>query len=180
MQVCRARDELVTTKDAMVGHVIFGLPPSAAMLLTVPLLKSFRNSFPQGTFSMVEALSASVMEWLLEGRIDIGLVYNPAPLPSVEIRPLRDQHVFLISSKDAADDRQSKSVPFRDLARYPLIVPSRTNANWMMIDTQLAHFGLKPRIAFEIDGIATMDRAAEAQHPAGVGDLRPAADDSAG
>lgn len=156
MQVRRARDELVTTKDAMVGHVIFGLPPSAAMLLTVPLVKSFRNSFPQGTFSMVEALSASVMEWLLEGRIDIGMVYNPAPLPAVEILPLRDQHLFLISSKDAASDRQSKAVPFRELARYPLIIPSRTNANRMLIDAQLAHFGLKPRIAFEIDGIASI------------------------
>ena len=52
------------------------------MLLTAPLVKSFRNSFPQGTFSMVEALSATVMEWLLEGRIDNYPVHRRSvPLP---------------------------------------------------------------------------------------------------
>lgn len=156
VQVRRARDELTETKDAMVGQVILGLPPSIAMLLTVPLVKSFRNSFPQGTFSVVEALSAAVMEWLLEGRIDMGLVYNPAPLPSVEIRPLRDQDVFLISSATGGKHRQDKSVQLRELPRYPLIIPSRTNANRMLIDAQLAHLGLKPQIAFEIDGIASI------------------------
>jgi LysR family nitrogen assimilation transcriptional regulator len=83
MQVRRARDELTEMRDAMVGHVILGLPPSIARLLTVPFAKSFRNSFPQGTFGVVEALSASIVEWLVEGRVDIGLVYNPAPRPSV-------------------------------------------------------------------------------------------------
>src|SRR5215475_2049864 len=75
MQVRRAHDELTETKDAMVGHVILGLPPSVARLLTVPLVKSFRHSFPKGTFGVVEAMSAPIMEWLVEGRVDIGLVY---------------------------------------------------------------------------------------------------------
>jgi LysR family transcriptional regulator, nitrogen assimilation regulatory protein len=156
MQVRRARDELTETRDAMVGHVILGLPPSIARLLAVPLVKSFRNSFPQGTFGVVEAMSAPIVEWLVEGRVDIGLVYNPAPLPSVEIRPLHEQDMFLVSSKAVRKNRQSKSVPLRELPRYPLIIPSRSNANRMLIDAQLAHLGLKPRIEFEIDGIASI------------------------
>jgi LysR family transcriptional regulator, nitrogen assimilation regulatory protein len=156
MQVRRARDELSETRGAMVGHVILGLPPTIARHLTVPLIKSFRNSFPEGTFGVVEALSASILEWLVEGRVDIGLVYNPAPLPSVEIRPLHEQEMFLISTKAAGKGRQSKSVQLRELPRYPLIVPSRSNANRMLIDLQLAHVGLKPQIAFEIDGIASI------------------------
>jgi LysR family nitrogen assimilation transcriptional regulator len=156
MQVRRARDELTEAKDAMVGHVVFGLPPTIARLLTVPLIKSFRNSFPEGTFGVVEALSASVVEWLVEGRVDIGLVYNPAPLPSVEIRPLHEQDMFLISPKAAGKDSSNRPVRLRELPRYPLIIPSRSNANRKLIDAQLAHFGLKPQIEFEIDGIASI------------------------
>src|SRR5262245_29022919 len=37
LQVRRARDELTEAKDAMVGHVVFGVPPTIARLLTVPL-----------------------------------------------------------------------------------------------------------------------------------------------
>lgn len=156
MQVRRARDELTETKDAMVGHVVLGLPPTIARHLTVPLVKSFRSSFPEGTFGVVEALSASVMERLVEGRVDIGLVYNPAPLPTVEIRPLHEQELYLISSKTAGKQPSSKSVQLRELPRYPLILPSRTNANRMLIEAQLAHLGLKPQIEFEIDGIASV------------------------
>jgi LysR family transcriptional regulator, nitrogen assimilation regulatory protein len=156
MQVRRARDELTETRDAMVGHVILGLPPSIARLLAVPLVKSFRNSFPGGTFGVVEAMSAPIVEWLVEGRVDIGLVYNPMPLPSVEIRPLQEQELFLISYEGARKKRQSKSVQLRELPSYPLIIPSRSNSNRMLIDAQLAHLGLKPRIEFEIDGIASI------------------------
>jgi LysR family nitrogen assimilation transcriptional regulator len=156
MQVRRARDELAETKDAMVGHVTLGLPPSIARVLTVPLVKSFRNSFPRGTFGVVEAMSAAIVEWLVEGRVDIGLVYSPAPLPSVEITPLHEQEMYLISSKAIRKKRQSKSVQLRELPRYPLIIPSRSNANRMVIDAQLAHFGLKPHIEFEIDGVGSI------------------------
>jgi LysR family nitrogen assimilation transcriptional regulator len=156
LQVRRAHEELSVTRDAMVGHVIFGMPPSIARLLTVPLIKSFSNSYPEGTLSVIEAMSAPIVEWLVEGRIDIGLVYNPAPLPSVESRPLQEQEMFLISNKAAGKGRQNKSVQLRELPRYPLIIPSRSNANRMLIEAKLAHLGLKPQIRFEIDGIASI------------------------
>ena len=155
-QVRRARDELSETRDAIVGHVTFGMPSSVARLLTVPLIKSFHNSFPKGSLGIVEALSAPIVEWLVEGRVDIGLVYNPAPLPSIEIRPLQQQELYLISSTAAPKNRQRKSVPLHDLPRYPLIIPSRSNANRILVDSQLARLGLKPRIEFEIDGIASI------------------------
>ena len=129
---------------------------SIARLLTVPLFKSFRSSFPNGTFGVVEGLSASVVEWLVEGRVDIGLVYNPTPLQSIEISPLHEQGMFLVSSKTAAKGRRTRSVPLKDLPLYPLIIPSRPNANRMLIEAQLAYLGLKPRIEFEIDGIASI------------------------
>jgi LysR family transcriptional regulator, nitrogen assimilation regulatory protein len=156
MQVRRARDEIAETRDGMVGHVILGLPPSIARLLTVPLVRSFRNSFPEGTFGVVEALSASIVEWLGEGRVDIGLVYNPTPHPSVDIRPLHEEEMFLISPKGDGKARQRKSVQLRELPGYPLIIPSRLNANRMFIVAQLAELGLKPHIEFEIDGIASI------------------------
>jgi len=156
MQVHRARDELTEARDAMVGHVTLGMPSSIARLLTVPLVKSFRTAFPKGRLGIVEALSIPVVEWLVEGRLDIGLVYNPAPQPSVEIRPLHAHELYLISSRPPGKNPQRKTVQLRDLPRYPLIIPSRTNANRILIESQLALLGLKPQIEFEIDGIASI------------------------
>jgi LysR family transcriptional regulator, nitrogen assimilation regulatory protein len=154
-QVRRAREELADASHAMVGHVTIGLPPTIARHLTVPLVRSFRNSYPKGNLGLVEALSASVTERIVEGRVDIGLVYNPAPLPSVDIRPLHEHQLHLISSKTQKQP-SSKSVQLRELPSYPLILSSRMNANRMLIDAQLAQLGLKPQIEFEVDGIASV------------------------
>jgi LysR family transcriptional regulator, nitrogen assimilation regulatory protein len=156
MQMRRAHDELTEERNAMVGHVVLGLPPSIARLITVPLFKSFRKSLPNGSFGVVEGLSAAIVEWLVEGRVDIGLVYNPAPLPSIEIAPLWEEQMFLISRASAVKQRSAASIPLRELPRYPLIVPSRPNANRMRIEGQLAYLGLKPKIVFEIDGVASV------------------------
>jgi LysR family transcriptional regulator, nitrogen assimilation regulatory protein len=153
----RAHDELTEERSAMVGHVVLGLPPSIARLLTVPLFKRFRKSLPNGSFGVVEGLSAAIVEWLVEGRVDIGLVYNPAPLPSIEIAPLCEEQMFLISRRNDVKRRSAGSaIPLRELPRYPLIVPSRPNANRMRIEGQLAYLGLKPKIEFEIDGVASV------------------------
>lgn len=156
MQVRRARDELANSRDALVGHVILGMPPTIARLLTVPLVKSFRSSFPQGTLGVVEALSASVVDLLLAGRVDVGLIFNPASLPPLEIRPLYDQDLYFVSSKRAQIKDEGKPLQLRELPHYPLIAPSRLNANRLLIDAQLARLGLKPQIAFEIDAIASV------------------------
>src|SRR5262249_22982107 len=130
-QVDRARDDLAATRGAPVGNVVLGLPASIARSLTLPLLRSFRRSFPDASLGIVEGLSASIVEWLVAGRIDIGLVYNAAPGPSIEIHPLHEQQMFLIATKRGHESEISKPVPAQTLPRYPLIIPSRPNANRM-------------------------------------------------
>ena len=156
MQIRRARDELAEERDAMVGHLVIGITPSLARLVTVPLFKAFKNVIPNASFGVVEGLSASIVQWLVEGRVDVGLVYNPAPLPTIEISPLHEEPMFLISSATAQRGRPRKRVTLRALPRYPLIIPSRPNANRMRVESQLAYLGLKPDIKFEIDGLTSI------------------------
>src|SRR3989454_6819780 len=85
MQVDRTREELAEFRSTPSGHVVIGLPPTMARLLTVPVLKDFRGHFAEASIGIMEGLSASIVEWLTTGRIDIGLVFNPAPSPAVEI-----------------------------------------------------------------------------------------------
>jgi LysR family nitrogen assimilation transcriptional regulator len=36
----------------------------------------------------MEGLSANISEWISTGRADIGMVFNPAASPSIEITPV--------------------------------------------------------------------------------------------
>src|SRR2546426_413675 len=95
MQVDRTREELAEFRSTPSGHIVIGLPPTIARLLTVPVLKDFRGHFAEASIGIMEGLSASIVEWLTTGRIDIGLVYNPA-LPLTTVRPYNAEDSFSI------------------------------------------------------------------------------------
>ena len=115
--------------------------------------ESFRDRFPNASLGIMEGLSASVVEWITTGRADIGLVFNPAASPALEILPVHEEPMFLVGPPG---ERSPRALALKDLPRHPLIIPSRPNANRMRIEAQLAYFGLKPNIAFEVDGIGSI------------------------
>jgi LysR family nitrogen assimilation transcriptional regulator len=153
MQVARTHDQLAELGESPSGHVTVGLPATMAKLLNLPLVKAFRAGFPNATFGMMEGLSASIVEWISTGRVDVGMVFNPAPSPAIEITPVHEEPMYLISPASA---KTVRLLPLKELPNHPLIIPSRPNANRMRIEAQLAYFGLKPTIAFEVDGVASV------------------------
>jgi LysR family nitrogen assimilation transcriptional regulator len=155
MQVARTHDQLAELGESPSGHLTVGLPVTMAKLLTLPLIRSFRAGFPNASIGIMEGLSASIVEWISTGRVDIGMVFNPAPSPSIEITPVHEEPMYLVS-RLAAGAARLAPLKLKELPNYPLIIPSRPNANRMRIEAQLAYFGLKPSIAFEIDGIASI------------------------
>ena len=159
-QVDRARREVDETKDAPVGHVVIGLPPTVARHLTLPVVREFRQRYPGGSLSIVEGLSATIHEWLLVGRVDVGVVYNPVASPAVDARPLFEEQLCLISAKRKG--RQARTLRLRELPLYPLIIPSRPNAIRMLVETHLAALGLRARVVMEIDAVpAILELVAE-------------------
>jgi len=93
-----------------------------ARLQTLPLIRAFRKTMPKARLALIEGFSAHITEWLTSGRADIGLVHNPEPLPALEIKPLRQGRLFLVS---LATQAPVGRVPLRELANYPLIMPER-------------------------------------------------------
>lgn len=154
MQVNHTRDELAALRGAPAGRLVLGLPPTIARLLTVPWLKRFGGLFPSASTGLMEGMSASVTEWVSTGRADIGMVFNPQPSPSLEIVPVLNEAMFFVAPRGARV--RGKAIPLRTVPRYPLVIPSRPNANRMLIDVELGHLGLKPTIALELDSIASV------------------------
>lgn len=154
MQVNRTREELEALRGAPTGRLVIGVPSTIARLLTVPWLKRFRDQFPGASIGMMEGMSASITEWVSTGRADLGLVFNPQPSPALEIVPLLEEPMFLVAPRGTR--LRAKEIPLRALPRYPLVIPSRPNANRMLVEVQLGHLGLKPVIALELDSIASV------------------------
>ena len=153
-QVERAREELTRVRGALAGRVALGLPPSLSKVLTVPLTRTFRARLPEASLSVSEGLSASMQESLINGRLDIALLYNAAPSPDIETTPLLEEELFLVQSR--RDAASSAPIPLREVADLPLVIPSRHNAIRVLVEGELAALGSHPKIALEIDSIAAI------------------------
>lgn len=153
-QIARMREEMGRARGALVGQVALGLPPSLVKVLAAPVVREFKSRLPAATLSIHEGLTAGMQESLISGRLDVALLYNASPSPDLDLEPLVEEELFLISP--AGKNKLTSPVSMRDLADYPLIVPSRPNAIRMLIESELGKFGLRPKISIEIDGIGAI------------------------
>ena len=89
--VAHAKEDVAAHRDEPAGHIAIAMPPTLARFHTLPLIRAFRKELPKARLAVIEGFSMHITEWLASGRADLGLVYNPEPLPSLEIQPLRDE-----------------------------------------------------------------------------------------
>ena len=157
-QVERAREELGRVRGSLAGRVAIGLPPTLARVLTVPLTRAFRQQLPDARLSISEGLSTVMQEWLLHGRLDIALLYNAQPAAGIEILPLLTEELVLVQARPPGlpEDPPAPPIALRDIARLPLVIPSRPNAIRMHLEAEMAGIGCRPEIALEIDGVSAI------------------------
>ncbi len=153
-QVQRAKEDLEDQRGAASGRLAIGLPPSVSRTLTGPLVEAFRQRFPKATLTVVEGLSTYALEWLVLGRIDCAVVYNATPAAAIDLAPVLDEPLYLVSARAAGAAR--KPVPLAKVAECELVIPSRPHSIRMLLETALAGAGLKPRIGLEIESVPAM------------------------
>jgi len=157
-QVERAREELGRVRGSLAGRVAIGLPPTLARVLTVPLTRAFRRELPDARLSISEGLSAVMQEWLLNGRLDIAVLYNAQPADGIELAHLLDEDLMLVQARPPGllEDPPPPPMALEEVARLPLVIPSRPNAIRMHVEAEMAGIGCRPLIALEIDGVSAI------------------------
>jgi LysR family nitrogen assimilation transcriptional regulator len=163
-QVERAHEELSRARSGLTGRVALGLPPSVARVLTVPLTRAFREKMPEAQMSISEGLTTAMQESLLNGRLDIALLYNMKATSGLEISHLVQEELWLVQKRSPGlqEDPPPPPIDLKDVAKLPLVIPSRPNAIRMHVESEMAALGTRPQIALEIDGVtAILDLVAD-------------------
>jgi LysR family nitrogen assimilation transcriptional regulator len=157
-QVERAREELGRVRGSLAGRVAVGLPTSVARMLTVPLTRAFRQQMPDATISISEGLSVAMQDSLVNGRLDIAVLYNAQSSAEIETLPLQDEDLLLVQMRTPGPsaDPIPGPIALREVARLPLVIPSRPNAIRMQVESEMANIGCRPNIALEIDGVSAI------------------------
>ena len=157
-QVERAKEELGRVRGSLAGRVAVGLPTSVARMLTVPLTRAFRQQMPDATISISEGLSVAMQDSLVNGRLDIAVLYNAQSSAEVETLALQDEDLMLVQMRAPGllEDPAPGPIALREVAQLPLVIPSRPNAIRMQVESEMANIGCRPKIALEIDGVSAI------------------------
>lgn len=161
--VSRVREDIDATRDEPVGRVVVGLPPTMGRMLTLPLVEGFKRVLPKARLAIVEGLSTHLAEWVSTGRVDIGLLHNPESQASLEIIPVLQEPLVLVSLAGSKVGKDA-TINFEDLVNYPLIMPERAHAIRKLIETQAALTGLKLQVAWEISSVRSILDLVRAGH----------------
>ena len=157
-QVARAHEDLDQLRGGMSGRVALGLPPSVARVLTVPLTRAFRAELPQAQLSIREGLSADLAESLLNGRLDIAVLYNAQATEGLQRQSLIDEELVLVQARPPglAEEPPPPPLEWRELAKLALVTPSRPNAIRMHLEAEMARHDCQPKVTLEIDGVSAI------------------------
>ena len=107
-------------------------------------------------------LSVAMQESLVNGRLDIAVLYNTQPGSEVDISPLLEEDLLLVQARppgllgDQDPDPEPGPVTLKDVAQLPLVIPSRPNAIRMHVESEMANLGCRLKIALEIDGVSAI------------------------
>ena len=135
---------------AVSGRVALGLAPTTVCQLGLPLTLHLRAKYPGLRLNVVEGLSGHLEHMTRNGQLDLAVLFSQTAASDLSVEPLLDEELFVIlpaTSPLVARDRVS--LPLREVAELPLILPSPGH-------------GLRRRIALEFERISLpLDAVAE-------------------
>lgn len=150
-RVTLAKEDLSSHRDEPVGRIVLGLPPSLARRLTLPLIDVFNREMPKAKLAVVEGFSVNIAEWLISGRMDLGLVYTPEPQPNIEVMPVAQEPLCLVGPAEQLQD--ISNITFADLPHYPLIMPQRGQVFRKLMEAQATLSSVKLSLAWEVSSV---------------------------
>ena len=149
--VARAQADMRERHQSPRGRVTVGLPPRVAWVLAADLVEGFKARFPDAAISIAEGLSMPLREWLVAGRVDLAVLFDPPHTPQLHVETLLREELVLISTRPLP-----KRIRLAEVSQHPLIMPSGPHALRQLLESEAAPRGIALRIVAEVDSVQTV------------------------
>jgi LysR family nitrogen assimilation transcriptional regulator len=150
----RARDELREMQASPAGRVAVGLPPRLAQAFSAGLVQQFRTRFPRAVIAVTEGLSLHLHEWLIAGRLDMALLFDPPASPLLEYRTLMREPLLLVAPPHGP--ALPERVGLAALADMAMVLPSAPNAIRSLVEAVLRPRRIVLQVVAEVGAVQTV------------------------
>ncbi len=144
------------------GSVSIGVPSSAGNVLSVPLAETVLHQYPKLMLRTMEAMSGHVQEWLAQGQLDLGILYDVDHVRHLRIQPLLMEELFLVSAADGwhgkigNDGIAQKPITLRECAELGLVLPHRSHGLRETIERFASSQTVSLNVVTEMDSLTNM------------------------
>lgn len=151
----QARQDLINFRSSAPGRVRLGIPPRIARRLAPSIMQQFRAQFPDSSITLAEGLSAQLRDWLLKDKVDLALLYEPAPSSLMQVESLYRENLVLAHAH-ANGLTLPAQVPVADLGAYPLVLPSAPNTIRTLVEQTCRDRNVQLNVVAEVDVVQTI------------------------
>ena len=156
-QVQEIKGAVAATANTPSGPVALGLPQSTAELFAFALLPRLKRDYPAIALEFFDELSGHILQGLVSGRLDVGVVVGNQDAALLKATPLLDEALYLVSHPSMAP--KGKSVNLKQLVKLPLAIPGKHHGVRSLVDTALAAQGLSlPSSTLTVNSMGIMRR----------------------
>lgn len=160
-QMDHAFADVNAAANILSGSVSVGMAPySTTSTLSLSLLKEVKQQHPEIMLHVNDNFGSIFSELVMNGRMDMALIYDPGPMRGVNFQQVAIEELFLISRRSTVFPNDlADSVPLAALGDVPLLLPSRIHLLRTLVDAAFAKAQIVPRVVAEIESMETLGAA---------------------
>ncbi len=158
-----ARQEVMGIGSEPSGRVLFGMPPSVSMALSIPMAETIRIEMPKVQLGAIEAMSGHLREWLLREELDLALLYDNTNIGDCFHSLLVTEDLWFYSSNDGwpFETAPGEPVDLAQVFKTELVLPSQRHGLRIFIDRVAQLERLTPLVAIEMDSMTQIKALVE-------------------
>jgi LysR family transcriptional regulator, nitrogen assimilation regulatory protein len=160
-QLEQAEFEVPRIANIVAGTVSVGLATySSTSVLATPLLKRVRQAYPHVNLFINDSFGLVLSELVMSGAMDMAVIYGQPVARGVKAQPLLMEELFFIAPAGTVlPSSDHEAIALSALRDTDLLLPGRTHFLRQLIDKAFDEAGVQPRVAAEIESVATLREA---------------------
>lgn len=139
------------------GKISVAAMPSFAANVLPEALKAFRDRYAGVNVTVHDVINEQVIEMVREGRVEMGIAFEPSPNHNLLFTPLAvDRFVAIVPQQSPL--AKKKQLTWQELLTLDFITLQRPSAVRLMLEEALARSGRQLDVALESHQLVTVGR----------------------
>ncbi len=153
-QVECAKQHAMSATNMPSGRVSIGFPIDWAGVLGYALFAQIRSAYPQILLHIIDGKSALLREQLINGRLDMAVLFSDQPERGLSVEPLVHEELFYVTA-----DEDTSPITLADVAQRPLLMPGPGSGSQRAAQQLFTEHGLTMTPIGEIDSLTAFRHA---------------------